>query len=184
MGAEAYPAWLGRAVVPLTLLCGPPGAGKSTYARAHTQQRDIVIDLDDIRAEVTGLPLYQRSQGSLDLALRRRNETLRALTVYPCRFSGAWLIASAPLRWQRDFWRARGARVVVIETPLTDCTTRIGADGARQDKDYHAALARQWWSRYQPDPIDEVMRPPKPPGVSRPQAGVVFERGSVSDPQK
>ena len=34
------------------LVCGPPGAGKSTLVREKRRDGDLVIDLDDIRASV------------------------------------------------------------------------------------------------------------------------------------
>jgi hypothetical protein len=40
----------------VTVLIGPPAAGKSTYARTHAQPDDIVIDLDAIARALMPTP--------------------------------------------------------------------------------------------------------------------------------
>jgi HNH endonuclease len=50
--ATARPDWLPKARCKLTIVCGPPAAGKSTYVAAHKKPWDIVIDLDEIKAKL------------------------------------------------------------------------------------------------------------------------------------
>jgi hypothetical protein len=47
----------------ITLVCGPPLSGKSTYVEQRRQRHDLLLDYDEIMHAITGLPLHQRHQG-------------------------------------------------------------------------------------------------------------------------
>lgn len=156
--AAAYPAGLTRSVVPVVVVCGPAGGGKSTLVRASAAPGDLVLDLDEIRALLEGVPVYEASARTLEPALRYRNERLRSLGRAPCAYPRAWVIATSPLAVERTFWRTHlGARVVVLETPLLVCLARIRADPRRaRDRASHEAHAQGWWERYVACYDDEI----------------------------
>lgn len=146
--------------VPFVLVAGPPGAGKSSWVRARLGAGVLVLDLDLILAELTHRPIYARaSDDEWRRALRVRNARLAELAEFPPRYAGAFLIASAPTLAERSWWRERGARVVVLATPLVECERRIRADPRRdpQCAARHVEVARKWWARYTADPLDEVI---------------------------
>lgn len=122
--------------IPVTIVCGPAGAGKTTYARRHATECDLVIDLDDIRARF-GLGIAD--------ALEARNDILAGLAT-DTRHDRAFFIVSAPTRAERDAWEAKlNGTVVMLNTPLGECLRRIGGDSKR------AEFARDWWSKYSAD---------------------------------
>jgi hypothetical protein len=53
------PSDLKPSAIPLTIVCGPPGSGKSTYIREHAKQGDTIIDLDAIMGTLSGKPEHQ-----------------------------------------------------------------------------------------------------------------------------
>ncbi|MCJ2010442.1 ATP-binding protein [Methylobacterium sp. J-092] len=55
------PTHLKPSRIPLTIVCGPPGSGKSTYIRERIEPRDILIDLDAIMSGLSGLPEHHTS---------------------------------------------------------------------------------------------------------------------------
>ena len=128
----------------MTIVCGPPLAGKSTYAEQHRAPDDIIIDLDEIRERTPGIGLSE--------AFRRRDARLRRAAE---REVGVWLIICAPLTHQRDAMRdgLKPGRIVVLETPEVVCMER-----ARDD--YRGDIApaiERWWGQYECDPRDDVV---------------------------
>lgn len=156
-GAASLPGWLKPSRARLTIVCGPPGGGKTTWA--EEQGSSVVIDLDAIRAEQTGRPWYRSGRESLMPALRERNRRLGALATAHPR-TRAVFIVGAPTRQERRRWREllQPERVVVLETPPDVCASRVRADRRRRKYgDLYSRLAAQWWSRYVRDELDEVI---------------------------
>jgi 5-methylcytosine-specific restriction protein A len=150
-----WPADLQPSAVPLTIVCGPPGSGKTRYVAAHAAAGDTVIDLDAIKAELSGLPWYRAGEGWLEPALRRRNALLRGLAAPKEQAGGAanaaWFIVGAPRAVERRRWRRMlgAAEVVVLEVQPLVCAARLKADDRRDDlADKYARLAAAWWEQY------------------------------------
>lgn len=126
----------------LTIVCGPPRAGKNTYVEENRAPDDIIVDLDLIMA--------RKGDGmSIREAYRRRDVMLRWVKTHGAR---AWLIIGAPLIEQRQAMREglKPGRIVVIETPLSLCMERAQDDNRELD----SAIER-WWTQYARDIRDE-----------------------------
>lgn len=148
---SAHPAWLRPARVPLTIVCGPPAAGKSRWVAERAGPGDLVLDLDVIAAELSGQPLRGWDRRWLAPALRRRNELLAELAGEP-GWPSAWLIVSEPKARWRQWWAdtLRPREIVVIEAPPDLCVARVQADRARaavREREYRAIAA--WWAAYE-----------------------------------
>ncbi|MGV1682926.1 HNH endonuclease [Sphingopyxis sp. NJF-3] len=125
-----HPEWLRPSAIPLTIICGPPASGKTTYARDRAKPGDIVIDLDAISMEIdpTFRPWSGRSNELLNASLRKRNEVLGSL----CRQAKgrAWFIVGAPTKGERQWWRTRlGGDVVLLNPGYAECLKRSKARG-------------------------------------------------------
>lgn len=132
--------------IPLTILCGPPASGKSSYLREHQGPNDLVIDLDAIMSGLSGLSEHQTSKEWLTPALDQRNAMLRSLHT-DTTHNRAWFIISAPDPVERMQWaRMLKARVVVLDTPLAECARRIKADPTRKGQEGRMLkAAAEWW---------------------------------------
>ncbi len=142
-GAANHPGWLRPAVKPLTIVCGPPCSGKSTYVADRAADRDAVIDFDAIVSRLSPgfRPWHDRlDQALFGRAIRVRNAMLGSLSVSPGR--RAWFVIGAPHPLERAWWRAcLGGQVVLLDVPADECIRRAVKRGTPQAQ---AAIAR-WY---------------------------------------
>ena len=150
-GARVHP-FLPRPRIPVTIVCGPAGSGKSTYVREHAGPDDIIIDLDEIRARVTGLPMHAYAPEATTAALEERNRILASLATDE-EHEQAWFLVGAPEQAERDLWaRKLKADVVLLDTPLDICIDRILADPARFGQhERMIGYATDWLQRFDLD---------------------------------
>ena len=131
-GDKLMPA-IDRRVV---LVCGPPGAGKTTLA--HTLGLRV-YDLDD--------PEWQGSDALFRAALVQLREDPKARAVVIR--TGATLSARS-----KAVATCGATEVVVLETSFNECMRRI-KDRGRTDPpiSYQISGARQWWESYEPGDV-------------------------------
>jgi len=140
---------LPRSAIPITIVCGAAGSGKSSYVRERAREGDVVIDLDDIKAELSRQPIYQAESRWVAPALDERNRRLRDLSRDTIH-RHAWFIVSAPTAEEREYWASMlGGHIVLLETPYEECARRIQNDPRRvgqYERLMRAAFA--WWDEY------------------------------------
>ena len=162
-GRMARPDWFRKSYVPVTLVCGAPGSGKSTWTSQARDAADLVVCFDEIAGQLFagGAPRAGVTLTPDQIAdvLRRRNEMIadlmwsRAASKWP----RAWIIAGEPRAEARNWWAdVVGAQVVVLETPEEECRRRILADAEAGYARGHQALRQvtEWWREYRPRPAD------------------------------
>lgn len=115
----AYPSWLPKPVIPVTVVIGPLGNGARAYVDAAAGAGDIVIDLQDIIAELAGVPSFRAGPEWMVPGFGRRNAMLADLAAAPDA-PRAWLITQAPRPWQRQFWATALAADLVELVPPKD----------------------------------------------------------------
>lgn len=129
----SIPHGLRPSAIPVTIICGPPASGKTTYASAAATGGDKVIDLDAIKVRIGGNP-YDRRETIIRKALAYRDMMIRSLADDTA--GKAWLIITAPTKAERAAWlEALGgmAQLVVMDADPAECIARIKADPARAD---------------------------------------------------
>ena len=148
------PRGLKRSAIPVTLVCGAAGSGKTTYCKMHASENDTIIDLDAIRIELGIRTVGNLGTDDLARVLVRRNQILAGLATAT---SGcAWLIVSAPAGQEREWWASRlgASKVVLLDTPYHVCAERINVTRKGKAKAHSLHAARVWWERYSPSRID------------------------------
>lgn len=148
--ASNHPDWLKPSAIPLTIISGPPCAGKTTYVEQHSRPGDLVIDLDAILASLD--PSYRQWSGGtlpslLNRGIRARNELLGSL--HRVCHGKAWFIVSAPTKAERDWWVSKlGGELVLLDPGTDECKRRAVARGtplAAQGIDqWHRASLGTW----------------------------------------
>jgi len=145
--AARRPDWLRPSKIPLHIVCGPPCAGKSYLVNQRRKENDIVIDLDEIAAEISGETSHGWSAHWLNAALWRRNEMLGDLSRMQDDGRSAWFIVSEPSAKNRQWWidQLKPVAVYVLETSESECIKRCADDTRRDQKQTTDAIVKWWW---------------------------------------
>lgn len=137
----------------MTVVCGAPGSGKTSWVRSQIRRGEMVVDVDSLFAALTMRPLYDKPESLIGAVLSLRDHVIES-------YEPAWVISSDPTITYRTEMRERfGARVVVLETPADVCVERIAGDARRDEGTDWAGLVGKWWGAYERDGRDEVVRP-------------------------
>lgn len=159
--SATHPNWIAPSLIPVNLVCGPPAAGKTTFATIHAEPGDIILDLDAIVAQLSGEPLTHNWHDAwLNPALAERNTRLASLS-RPSQWQRAWLIVGEPKPTARRWWRTTlgPGNTYVVATPLDVCIARIARDAQRnQVAQRQAQAAALWWRTYRPALGDTLIR--------------------------
>lgn len=144
---RSFPTGLGQSRVPLTIVTGPSGGGKSTFVRRKAAPSDLIISFDIIRDSLRPAFSAKQSGALLEATLNARNDMLRSLSASPTFAPRAWFIVSAPDPTERERWLATlGGEMVLVAPSLATCFDRIRGDLTRQyDWTRRMRLADQWW---------------------------------------
>ncbi len=135
--------------IPITLVCGPPAAGKSTWVRSRAGPGDRVIDLDEICRELGSRSSHDHPRRLVQLAKSMRASLEQNSASRPGR---TFAIRCLPRPEDRAAVAERlGADVVMIATSADTAIERAQADGR---PDWTAQAIRDWWAIYQPHPAD------------------------------
>lgn len=139
----SIPRGVQKSGIPVVLVCGAPGSGKTTYVKHNASASDVVIDLDDIRVSLGGKPWDQ----SVDRkAFARRDQVIHSLA---SKTAGrAWLIVTAPTQNERDEWvdALGNVRVHVMDTSEETCLRRIAENPERPQAEHRQAV-RKWFEQ-------------------------------------
>lgn len=140
----------GKTKTSVTIVYGPPGAGKTTYVKEHALWGDLIIDFDALYAALSGLAWYEKPAALMPFVCEARDAVLNRL-YRDSEVRHAWLITSEPKAKNRHILQVQfNAKLVFIETSSYDCLRRIANDPRRDVKDWEE-IVNSWWSEYTSD---------------------------------
>ena len=134
----------------LTVLMGPPGAGKSTYAAENRKPGDAVIDFDVIAQALGSTADHDAppTVGKLTFAARQAAiaRAFDSLTGVKDELPGdVWLLAVDVNDETRADWGAKGAEFVTLDPGKDVVLERLRADGRPQSS---IDAAEEWYARH------------------------------------
>jgi predicted kinase len=140
----------------INMICGPSGAGKTYYVNQHKKDKDIVIDLDEIKARLSNTGWYQARDEWVRPAITERDRILSKLK----ETDTAWFIVSAPTRQERRKWKKllRPKKVIILATPYEVCANRLKEDKRRYNQcATYQDICKRWWREYETDFGEEII---------------------------
>lgn len=134
----------------VTLVTGPPAAGKSTWVRERAARGDLVVDLDEIAGGHDRTPAQTRAA----LAEAQRRESAAA-----SHSGDAWVIrcAADPAKRAELAASVGATRTVVLATDAGTAKARAAATRRPASWPF---LIDAWWAAYEPAAGDEVVQSP------------------------
>ena len=83
----------------ITLIVGPPGAGKTTYVKTHAKPGDLIVDYDKIADALGGDMKLEthRNEELHQVTMAARNAILRQLRQGKAKVARAWIISANPM---------------------------------------------------------------------------------------
>lgn len=134
----------------VTLICGPPGAGKTTYAQRRMASGDLLVDLNEIYAAFSQSPPHIKPSSILPYALTAREAIFQRLEDEDASDVGhVYVTIQGARKTERDELAERlGARVHVLEVDEETCRERVRQ---RVDQEKWVRLISEWWRVYEED---------------------------------
>ena len=125
----------------VTVVTGPPAAGKTTHVREHAQDGDVIIDFDLIANTLAGKEEdnHEHAAHVQTAAKAARQAALDAAIKTSAR---VWLIHAMPSDTQRADYEKRGAEIVTIDPGKDVVMQRIKTERPER----MAKAAGQWYS--------------------------------------
>jgi predicted kinase len=115
--------------VTLTIVTGPPCAGKTTYIRQHALPGHIIIDFDTI-AQAVGSPVTHGHDRQIwKVAIEARDAAIKAAVSQARQGATAWIIDSRPAAPARQAYLKAGARIVDLTAPASELHRRATEAG-------------------------------------------------------
>ena len=134
----------------ITLIMGPPAAGKNTYVQQHARPGDLIVDYDAIATSLGANP-HQRGQDLHPAVSAARNAILRQLRRGETGATRAWILSANPEADRRFPFHE-----VVLVDPGQEQVLE-NARSAGRPRDYIDAIHR-WYEARQPGVIARASR--------------------------
>lgn len=146
--------WSGQHHRQVTLICGPPCAGKTTWAQHHAAPDDLIVDADQIAQNVGSPHPWNHNPHHLRLAQAHWWTTVRDIGTRDT--VTAWIIRCAPTAYERRRIAgiARATRTVIL---LPDHEVLMQRAASRPNPTLTLRTVQQWHSRYTPHRHHEII---------------------------
>lgn len=132
------------------IIYGPPLAGKKTFVRQNMSRGDLVVDMDQLYAAVSGLPYYDKPNNLLNNVRGIHNQLLDNIKTRYGKWNSAWVIGGYQDKYKREkLAKDLGAELIFCEVSEEECLRRLELDADRQyRKDEWAGYIRKWFEGY------------------------------------
>ncbi|MCL4505852.1 MAG: HNH endonuclease [Chloroflexi bacterium] len=164
---------LQKSLIPVTIVTGPPGSGKTSYVRDHCAWGDLIVDVDALFQALSGQAWYDKPIELMPYVLAARDAVLERLGKETTKVRHGWVVTSeADVAKLERMQHSLGADLIVLEVDATECVLRISRDERRSDKtELWRKLVNAWWDKYNLSKLHASMTNPMAPDQHRSYQG-------------
>ena len=131
----------------VTIVCGAPASGKTSYVKKNMQIGDFVVDLDAIRSAVGFVEKAQRVDNLLPSILQIRDYIYSMIEHESVETTHCWIIAGLPKEQDRKALAERFcANVVFLNVSEEECIHRAMLDPERTDKEHQIEIISKYFA--------------------------------------
>lgn len=142
------------------IIAGPPGAGKTYYAKKNMRRGDVLVDLDAIFSSLSGLEQHDNPQSLLGLAINVRHAIFARLCLMGIDRPVTWIVGGFPTAEERKQLKNMftNSKVIIMKTPKEICMDRIKLDKHRSTLaqwQYYKEVIDDWYEEFEPEGEEE-----------------------------
>lgn len=111
----------------ITVVCGYPGSGKTTYVKEHKKYNDVILDLDLIYKAITDNKMYEEIRPKN--IINYINDLIRA-TIYKSekyKFD-LWIVRCSIDDMEKELLMEKNATIIWMNTSREECRERLYKD--------------------------------------------------------
>lgn len=130
----------------IKVVWGAPCSGKSTYAKEHMGERDLVYDYDSLVTALTGKQGHRVEKSRAhQLALAIRGLYCK-ITAEDADIGDAYVLTRRPSGYlQSALSKYQGVEYIHLDTSREECLARLQTDDSREDKEAWAAIINEYF---------------------------------------
>lgn len=108
------------------LIYGSPCSGKSTYIKEHMQRGDVVCDVDDIYASISGQDPHSANFHIYNIAIEMWNNLTKIVHDRKGKWNDVYVtsIANTKEKLKEDMERVNADKCIFMNTPIDVCLER------------------------------------------------------------
>lgn len=130
------------------IVYGSPLSGKSSWVTENMAEGDLIVDMDNIWACVSGCERYVKPARLKSVVFSVRDNLLESVKYRRGKWLNAYVIGGYPYQAERErLADMLGAREVFIDTSYEECVKRLEVCEDRDKKLWEQYIS-DWWLQY------------------------------------
>ena len=133
------------------LVYGAPLSGKTSYVKENMRQGDLIIDMDNIWACISGCDRYVKPKVLKSIVFHMRDELYDMVKMRVGKWNACWVIGGYPYTHERErILDMLDAEPIFIDTSYDECIARLEKSNDR-DKSQWKIFIDDWFEKFSPD---------------------------------
>lgn len=141
------------AIGKISVITGPPAAGKSTLVADSSESGDVIVDFDSLAVSFGASRKHDAPADIKNVTFSAREAAIR--TILAGIKSNAWIIHTQPTQEQKDAYELAGAELISVDPGMDVVLERAAADGRPE---WTTSAIKDWYARQTEKPKEGMMK--------------------------